>query len=540
MALVPALGIILCLTLLIAAVQQMSVQQLASFKARSNSQRALELAQIGANAYLFQLSSSFNTSLPWLPPSNPVDQASPAWPVDHATFRQRAGKDAQFPVRNYPAGTPGQGFVVGHRTEAGGVVVFSYGFCNGAVRMIRVTAVIFSPFEFAAAFGLDPYSPDMPGPGGDTGPAWTFTGSAKIVGASGSEGLVNNSPWVEWYDGPLYLTGRGNELNPTLDPAGLVSGPDVPPGHVGTGKLASPFVRRMSRSLNIPTVDEAAKQYVSKRWQINNTVGVRWFASNNNNATGIRYLVRNKTVGHPHFGKVRHLDSGPSLGTQANPVLNLGQVSGNTLAQAGMTADEEFYGVRVYPGNYFFTRVNQPSSQGATLYLRSYPDGGAGVDMSGDALVVYGDANYSTVAVNPNPNSAFEREIRFWVGDVTTGNNSQTQLSNNIWMEYRQYPSRFRILFGNQAGCAISGDSQKKFTVNMLAYNIYRPTSGQNQGIAIPTGSVTLASNTYLYGSLVCWQLDVRGGATIERQALMEQSPYEVMAYSVMDWREFR
>lgn len=542
------LALILSLTVMVAAVQVLVVRQLAAAKQRGNRERALELAEIGANAYLFQLGTAFlRAPLSWMPRFNDVSSAPEPWPVDFATFRKRAGRHSNFPVVRYPSGAKRQGFVVGHWNVPGGVVVVSYGFCNGSTRMVRCAARSFSPFEWAAAYGLDPHTSGEPGPGGDTGPAWSFTGNATIVGASGSEGLIDNAPNAAWFDGPLYLVGRGDSLNPDLSPDVWESGPGLPPGHVGTGTVAFPFVRRSKRSYAVPTVDELSIQYANLRFGQVNTVGVRWFAGvfadgsyRHHDTTGIRYVVRNKREGDPHFGKLRQLPVPMAFPSLHNPVLDLGEVPAATLTQSGMTDDEEFVGVRMYPGNYFFTQIRQPSSQGATLYLRSYADGGSGTGMDGNPMVVYDDVDYSHVATNPNPGFGSDKEIRIWVGDRSSGTNVASQLSNNVWMEDRTFPSRFRILVGNRAGCTIDGDSQRKFTVNLLANARYTPTSGPYAGIAIRAGRVSIRSNVYLLGSLVAWNVQMGGGATIERQAQMEPSPYEYTGYQVTDWREIQ
>ena len=542
--LVSALALVLVLTILIAAVQHLSAQQLSQVKMRANSQRALEMAEIGANAYLFQLGVAFvRAPLPWLPSANDVSNAPEPWPVDMATFRRRAGRHPNFRVFNYPAGVRGQGFVVGHRNDGDGVVVVSYGFCGGAVRMIRCSAVIFSPFEWAAAFGLDPYSPSNPGPAGDKGPAWNFFGNAKIVGASGAQGLIQNSINAQWFDGPLYLFGNAIGLNPNLNPVVQQSAHDLPPGHVGIGTLARPSLRRLRRALVVPTVDEAAQQYVARRWGVGNPLGARYFEKlNNDNATGIVYLVRNKDAGSPHYGKIRQLPGRPTFNNEVDPVLNLMEVASPTLVRAGMTTDEELVGVRIYPGNYFFTRIRQNTATGPRLYIRSVADGETGTDMQGQPFVVYADADYSVIAQNPNPGMSADREVRIWVAGVSLsggGTNSASDLSDNIWMEDRTYPSRFRIMMGNPMGCRINGNGQNKFTVNLLAYNLHSVSTGPYAGTSnVPSGQVIINSNVYLYGSLVGWNVVVGGGATIERQARMEDSPYEVMAYQVTDWRE--
>src|SRR5262249_37696384 len=162
-------------------------------------ERALQMAEAGANAYINEMVNGFiNTTgggaYDFMPKYNP----NPAnWPVDLATFRQNAVSQpntAPYYLTHYPAGQIGQGFWVGHvgPDNNGGVTIYSYGWCNGATRMVEVSASAFSIFDWAAAYGIDPYSASTslpalnsagPGPGlkngspngSDTGPAWNFS-----------------------------------------------------------------------------------------------------------------------------------------------------------------------------------------------------------------------------------------------------------------------------------------------------------------------------------------------------------------------------
>src|SRR5437016_1517252 len=65
-ALVIALALTLCLTMLVVASSLQVVAQLQSERGQRNSERALELAEAGANAYLNYLATGINTNLtPW-------------------------------------------------------------------------------------------------------------------------------------------------------------------------------------------------------------------------------------------------------------------------------------------------------------------------------------------------------------------------------------------------------------------------------------------------------------------------------------------
>src|SRR5207249_10714951 len=133
----------------------------------------------------------------------------------------------------------------------------SYGYANGIVRRVQVNGQSSDIFDWAAIYGMDPYTNANPGPGVaanqtpsgvDSGPAWDFLGGANVVGASGAEGLINGGNNVTWYDGPIILAANGNSLNPT-NPAVSQSQPNIPTGHTGTGVLAVPVIRRLLRSL---------------------------------------------------------------------------------------------------------------------------------------------------------------------------------------------------------------------------------------------------------------------------------------------------
>ncbi len=66
------------------------------------------------------------------------------------------------------------------------------------------------------------------------------------------------------------------------------------------------------------------------------------------------------------------------------------------------------------------------------------------------------------------------------------------------------------------------------FRVNMLCYN--RDAGGGY-------GSIQFQSATYLFGSLIAWQVGAAGGSIIEKQA-PETAPEDPLMYEVLDWRE--
>src|SRR5262249_6910322 len=162
--------------------------------------------------------------------------------------------------------------------------------------------------------------------------------------------------------------------------------PGVPTGHTGNGVLANPPVRRLKRSLNLETADQAANSWATSHFGAANPGGVGYFLNNHNdNATGIKYLAQVTTSGAQHFGQIREL-SGPNIVQNPNNsssyVLNVAKPSNNVLTGTyGMTSNETFFGVRIYPGNYYITQFAQ--SQQDAVYIRSYGDGeGPGKDIN--------------------------------------------------------------------------------------------------------------------------------------------------------------
>lgn len=538
-ALVASLVLVLSLTILIAAIQRLVAQEFASTKSTVHSNRALQLAEAGINAYLHELSNGFvSDSVPWMPPPNDRTGADPAWPVDIATFRSRAGAgDAGFPVRHYPEGNASQGFVVGHVRSGATLSVIAYGFCNGAVRMVRCNAMDFQAFQWAAAYGLDPHSQANPGPGNDRGPAWTFLGSASIVGACGAEGEIKTNNNATIYDGPIYLSGAGVALNPTFDPVPLQSSSGVPPGHSGNGVVSLPFLRRKTTSMAFKTVDDTADEFVLATTGVVSSQGIRYFAdsAHNQNATGIRYLIRCKSG--PNLDKIRLGNAVPVAAT--DPVFAPPANPSNTAVGIADSATEELFGIRFYPGNYYFTRWHQPSAAAQRVYFRTYADGGAGVRVDGKPLEVFQDTGYSVPDHHPVAALSSEHTVRVWIGDPQTGAAAASDFSANLWIEDQTYPSRFRILFGNHAGMTIGGNGADKFTANVLAYNTYVPTTGPYRGETLSTGSVTI-NGAYLLGSLIAWQVTVGGNSVVEKQALLERDPGDRFGVVVLDWSEIR
>lgn len=538
-ALVASLVLVLALTVLIAAVQRLTAQEFAATKSATHEERALQLAEAGANAYLHQMSNGFVAdAVPWMPPRNDRSGSQPAWPVDIPTFRRLAGAgDPAFPVRAYPAGAVRQGYVVGHVQSGSAITIVSYGFCEGAVRMVRSNIEEFNAFDWAAAYGLDPHTQANPGPGDDRGPAWNFGGTASVVGACGAEGEIKTNANATIYDGPVYLSGAGTTLNPGYNPTPLRSGPGLPTGHIGTGILSYPFVRRKPTPLAFKPVDAVANEYVKARFGVETTQGARYFAAtaNNQNNSGIHYLVR--CIAGPNANKIR-LGNRLTISNR-NPVFNPPSSPDDATVGIVDRDTEELYGIRFYPGNYCFTQWRQPGRGALRTFFRTVADGEAGTRPDGTPLVVYLDTAYSVPDAHPVPSLSSERNVRIWIVDPAAGNASASDFSANMWIENQTFASRFRVMFASQGGMSIGGYGGDRFTANVLAYNTFVPTSGNFAGQTVSTGRVSI-NGAYLLGSLIAWQVSVGGNAVLEKQARFEPNPGDRFAYVVRDWSEVR
>lgn len=576
-----ALALTLCLTMVIVGIQMELATQLKASKGQRDYDRALQLAEAGANAYLNYLSEGINSSqlTPW--------GSSSFAPLVNGTIPSTAQVRSAILAGNIPLGTgtctingtayantvglvnfPAQaslttrsaagsqfGYFVITTSSGATVSLVSYGYSNGIVRRIQVSGTSSDIFDWAAVYGMDPYSSGNTGPGlasnqspngTDSGPAWDFGGSTSIVGASGAEGVINNSNNAAWYNGPVILALNGNTLNPT-NPTVLQSTPNVPTGYSGTGVLAVPVIRRLTRSLAIEDADIAANRWAAAMFGQTTDVGVEFFktATYNNNATGIRMLVQ-ATRG-VNSGKVRELAPAYPIPTTGGSAYEFTWPSPSALTAAGMTNNEIFLGLRVYPGTYYIQKWTQSTS--AVVYLRTTDSAAyVGVDGTGASMPVHNSTFTAITSPNPNSGMSDERNIRFFVGNPTTGNSPNSGFSDNAFMEDPSFASRFRLYFATRGAVSISGTNSnppKKFRVNILSKSSIAGTGG-NAGRTVVYGNVSIASGTYLFGSLIAWQVKVTGSATIEKQAVEGAgggagggvSSTDRLAYLTTGWKE--
>src|SRR5262249_5584440 len=145
------------------------------------------------------------------------------------------------------------------------------------------------------------------------------------------------------------------------------------------------------------------------------TSGVEFFktATYNNNATGIRMLVKVTKNTDPNYGKVRELASAWPIPTTGGSAYEFTWPNNSALNAAGMTNNETFIGLRVYPGTYYIQKWTQNTSD--VVFLRTNASSSyIGVDGSGTSMPVYNSTFTAITSPNPNSGMSAEKNIRFF------------------------------------------------------------------------------------------------------------------------------
>lgn len=499
-----ALALVMVFTMLIAGAQIVVVQQLKLAQGNRDYERALHMAEAGASAYLNQLSRGFverpGEGLPaWNPlPTGGVDR----FPLSIAQMRDRI-RDGTCTVTRYPAGSQ-QGYFVGHTdlTERRATVI-SYGWSNGLVRRVTVRAETRGIFDWAGGYAINPWS-------GTSQYCWRFRGNARMIGLFGGEGTVVGGHRTTCYGGPVLWAGPGATHN---------AFPEVRPSP--SGRMASPPHLRYAVSLGVPTVDQVAGAWARIAYGMATTQGVDFYRSRNHNATGIRYLVRNNVT-----GTVRELPGLYQVMVPGDYVLDDELRPDATLLNAlGKTGQETFYGLRFYPGDYFFERiVMQPTDR---IFLRTYHDAErATLPGALHLLPLLEDP------VNPNPGQAQNPCVRFWIGRRAGGSERVSILNAGITLEYPQDPGRFRVYSASARGLRILGSRQNPPPVLRGCFLCY------NRGTGGEYGRVQLQDPIHIQGAVIGWQIDVDTGCTIEHRAPQWRSGEDRIGYMAVEWTE--
>jgi hypothetical protein len=572
-AMLIALALVVALLLLIAGTQRTMVQQLTLTKTERDSERALELAEVGLNKTLYSFSNGTVSSLP-----NPIYNTTSSGVPTIANFKIGV-RSGGFKVTKYPSTSTNAGYCIcqiglvnidGSFNGTGTLIAF--GWYDGVVRRIRVGLQAYSYFDWAAVYTLNPSLSNLSDPTSwdTTGSnySWKFTSGGQVVGAVGTQGRIDNGTNALFWIGPIYLSGPsarfGSASYPSTGTAPTASTGTPPNGYTGSPTPMSPFLRVIPENLYVPTADQAAVQWASDSRNISTATNMDYYkgtttvggnvVSNNNNATGLRYLVWNgsTTASIRELGPKKNgqgvvlsnyqvIASGVSLDSAAfSPSLKSnGAVAQNSDLQTG----ESIYGIRAYPGDYYFDTIDMSGSN--SLFIRSFSDNEAATIPTSGTLRPFNfgsgtDPNQRILNTNGAlslTSLAGESNVRFWVSEPSSGKNKGASFTDQVSMEYTKYASRFRVYIANSAGGSISAGNTNPpppFRVNMLVYN---KRSGINSGL--PYGPVTMQGSSYLFGSLIGWQVAV-GGSSIVQKENAEIGPGDRITYTVQSWAEIQ
>lgn len=574
-ALLIALALVVGLLLLIAATQRTMMQQLALTKTERDYERALQLSEVGLNKLLNSFSNPVSGALP-----DPIYDFSGSGIPTIAAFKAGV-RSGLYKVTKYPAGSARTGYCIGQigllsggsANTSGTAVVF--GWYDGVVRRVRVGLRAYSYFDWAAVYTLNPSLTNLADPTSwetvGNNYSWKFTSGAQVVGAVGSQGRIDYGVNSLFWVGPVYLAGPSARFGSAPFPTKGVSpsaastpANPVPSGYSGSTTAALPFVRSIQENFYVPTADQAAKQWALDSRNVSTAVNMDYYSgtttiggkavSNNNNTTGLRYLVWDGAT----TASIREL--GPKTNAQGVVTSNYQVIpsgyslNGSAFApsisknsavalNSDLKAGETIYGVRAYPGDYYFDTIDMSGTN--RLFLRTFSDNEAAAIPTSGPLRPY---NFGSAA-NPNQrvlntngvmslsSLAGEGNVRFWVSQPASGKNKGASFTDQVSMEYTKYASRFRVYVANSAGGSISAGNSNPpppFRVNMLAYNI---RAGINSGQ--PYGPVSMTGSAYLFGSLIGWQVAL-GGSSIVQKENVEIGPGDRITYTVQSWAELQ
>jgi hypothetical protein len=571
-----ALALIVGMLLLVAATQRTLVQQLALTRTERSYERALQLSEVGLNRLLYSFSNGTVGSLP-----DPLYDFSGGIPTI-AAFKTGV-RSGLYKVTKYPAGSTTTGYCIGQigLVNTGGsynttATVVVFGWYDGVVRRVRVGVQGYSYFDWAAIYTLNPSLTNLSNPaswdGAGSNYSWKFTSGAQVVGGVGSEGRIDYGTNSLFWVGPIYLAGPsarfGSASYPakgTYPSAASAASNTVPSGYTGSTNAAAPFVRPLEEHLYIPTADQAAVAWVKDSRSVTTATTMDYYkgtttiggkaVSNNNNDTGLRYLVwdGSTTASIRELGPKKNgagavvsdykvIASGYSLdGAAFTPSIS----KNSTLVQnSDFVTGESIYGIRAYPGDYYFDMISMTGSN--RLFVRSFSDNEAsGLPTSGALRPFnFGTAANSNQCATNNGGTmsltslAGEANVRFWVSEPSTGGtNTGASFTDQVFMEYTKYASRFRIYVANSKGGSINAGNTNPpppFRVNLLVYN---KRTGINSGL--PYGSMSMNGSSYLFGSLMGWQVAL-GSSSIIQKENAEIGPGDKITYTVQSWAELQ
>ncbi len=229
----------------------------------------------------------------------------------------------------------------------------------------------------------------------------------------------------------------------------------------GSATIQNPVenpLRSMDFSLQWSTVTGIANSISGS------TQGVRWFRNRNDNNAAVQGGTRG----------VFYVYRNASGQTTERPFL-LG--SSFTLSKSAISAPSvsgfNFVAVKFYPGNYYFTDISLNS-------------------------------NTPTILIDNRPTSNGSA-VNWWV-DSNGAGDPRIQISPLIDLVDRNYPGRFWIYSRGTGGVRVAGNDQP-FYANIYYFDI--------DANGVPYGKVDVDSNSTLYGTIISWNMDIGGGASI-------------------------